>query len=233
MVRWGLAGVAVSILLLIGYLTSFFLAAAESSYLANGRRFSSDDLVKVSIALDRQRVVYKVDDQKRVAVSGEQFDLASSIIAKLSLGPRSLDDLRDWSAGTSIFESIHDRDLREQQARELILQSLINKLPGIVASFVWINHPKDRLALHPSTKPTAFVSLETEEDRQLPFRTVQAITTNLTGAVPGLAAEAITVMDQRGHKYLDSGNPALSAISHSRAREEELSQEILEKLDWI
>jgi hypothetical protein len=40
-------------------------------------------------------------------------------------------------------------------------------------------------------------------------------------------------MDQRGHKYLDAGNPALSAISHSRAREEELSQEILEKLDWI
>jgi hypothetical protein len=102
-----------------------------------------------------------------------------------------------------------------------------------VGSFVWINLPRERWGLRPTAKPTVFVSLETEEDRQLPFRTVQSITTNLTGALPGLSAEAITVVDRRGHKYLDAANPALNALSHSRAREEELSQEILEQLDWI
>ena len=41
------------------------------------------------------------------------------------------------------------------------------------------------------------------------------------------------MVDQKGHHYLDAGNPALGAISRTRAREEELSQKILEQLDWI
>ncbi len=44
---------------------------------------------------------------------------------------------------------------------------------------------------------------------------------------------AITVMDRRGHRYLDPSNPSLGDISRDRAREEELSEKILEKLDWI
>jgi flagellar M-ring protein FliF len=123
--------------------------------------------------------------------------------------------------------------LREYQGREKILESMINDLPGVVGSFVWINRPKARWGLRPPAKSSAFVRLETEGDRQLPFGAVQSITTILTGYEPGLTPEAVTVMDRRGHKYLDAGNPALSALSHNRAREEELSQEILEKLDWI
>jgi flagellar M-ring protein FliF len=232
-VRWSLAAGAVSIVILAGYLATSSLAPGGSSYLASGRRFSPDDLVKVRRALEHQRIDYRTDDQRRVAVSADEFELASAAIAKLELGPRSLDDLRDLSAGSSLFESPQDRELRQQQRQEKILESLINELPGIVGSFVWINRPRERWGLRPSAKPTVFVSLETEEDRQLPFRTIQSITTNLTGSLPGLSAEAITVVDRRGHKYLDAGNPALSALSHSRAREEELSQEILLQLDWI
>jgi hypothetical protein len=233
LVRWSFAAVIVSILIVAGYLGTALLAPAGSSYLASGRRFSPDDLVKVRRALERQQIDYRTDVERRVAVSADEIERASAAIAKLELGPRSLDDLRDLSAGSSVFESLHDRELRQQQRQEKILESLINELPGIVGSLVWINRPSDRWGLRPAAKPTVFVSLETEEDRQLPFRTVQSITTNLTGALPGLAAEAITVVDRRGHKYLDAGNPALSALSHSRAREEELSQEILEQLDWI
>jgi flagellar M-ring protein FliF len=223
----------VLILILAGYLGTASLAPAGSSYLASGRRFSPDDLVKIRRALERQQIDYRTDLERRVAVSADEIERAAAAIAKLELGPRSLDDLRDSSAGSSVFESPHDRELRQQQRQEKILESLINELPGIAGSLVLINRPSERWGLRPAAKPTVFVNLETEEDRQLPFRTVQSITTNLTGAVPGLSAEAITVMDRRGHKYLDAGNPALSALSHSRAREEELSQEILEQLDWI
>lgn len=232
-VRWGVAAVAVLVLILAGYLATASLTPAGSSYLASGRRFSPDDLVKVRRALERQRIDYQTDVERRVAVSADEFELASAAIAKLELGPRSLDDLRDLSAGWSMFESLHEKELRQQQRQEKILESLISELPGIAGSLVLINRPSERWGLRPAAKPTVFVSLETEEDRQLPFRTVQSITTNLTGAVPGLSAEAITVMDRRGHKYLDAGNPALSALSHNRAREEELSQDILDQLDWI
>jgi type III secretory pathway lipoprotein EscJ len=232
-IRWGVGAAAIALCLVLYYLASSTSTTAADSYLRSGQRFSSDDLKKIGRALDRQRIGYRVDDQRRVAVAADQFDAAASAISKLELGPRALDEIRDQSAASSVWESVRDREVREHQRQEKILESMINELDGVVGSFVWINRPKERLGSRDAARPSAFVRLETEGDRQLPFRAIQAITTNLTGAVPGLAAEAITVVDRRGHKYLDAGNPALSALSHSRAREEELSQEILEKLDWI
>ena len=82
-------------------------------------------------------------------------------------------------------------------------------------------------------KPTAFVYVETEGGRALPYRTIQAIPAILAANVRDLAPDSITVMDRRGNRYLDPGNPALGDNSRNRAREEEISEEILEKLDWI
>ncbi|MGO9815170.1 MAG: hypothetical protein ACLP53_30930, partial [Isosphaeraceae bacterium] len=233
-VRWGLAAVIIVILVLLGYLGIGSLTTAESAYLGSGRRYGPDDLIKITRVLERQGFPYHIDDQRRVAVASEQLEQASAAISKLPLGPRPPGEIRDdQSAGSNFWESLHDKELREFQGREKILESMIGDLPGIVGSFVWINRPKPRWGLQPVVKPSAFVRLETEGDRQLPFRTVQALTTILTGYEPGLTPDAVTVVDRRGHKYLDAGNPALSALSHNRAREEELSQDILEQLDWI
>ena len=123
------------------------------------------------------------------------------------------EDPDDQSAGSSLLESLHDKELREQQGREKILESMISDLPGIIRAFVQINRLKPTWGLQPVAKSSVFVRLETEGDRQLPYRTVQTLTTILTGSEPGLAADAVTVVDRRGHKYLDAGNPALSALS--------------------
>ncbi len=236
-VRWGLAAVTIVGLVFLGYLGYLgvgSLTTTESTYLGSGRRYSPDDLIKITRVLERQRFPYHIDDQRRIAVAAEQVELATAAISKLPLGPRPPGEIRDdQSAGSNFWESLHDKELRESQGREKILESMISDLPGIVGSFVWINRPKPRWGLQPVVKPSAFVRLETEGDRQLPFRTVQALTTYLTSNEPGLTADAVTVVDRRGHKYLDAGNPALSAQSHNRAREEELSQDILEQLDWI
>ena len=233
-VRWGLAAFTIVILVLLGYLGFGSLTTAESAYLGSGHRYSPDDLVKIKRVLERQRFPYHIDDLRRVVVASEQLELAEAAISKIPLGPRPPGEIREeQSAGSSFWESLHDKELREYQGREKILESMISDLPGIIGAFVSINRPKPRWGLQPVVKPSAFVRLETEGDRQLPFRTVQALTTYLTGNEPGLTADAVTVVDRRGHKYLDAGNPALSAQSHNRAREEELSQDILEKLNWI
>ena len=232
-IRWALAATTVAVMGLLVFLGSTALTTAESTYLGSGRRYGSEDLAKISRALDRLRVPYQVDDQRRVAVPSDQRDQAETALAKLELGPRLPGEIRDQLPTAQIWESPREKELRENQDQAKILEAMISDLPGIVGSFVWINRPKPRLGLQPVAKPSAFVRLETEGDRQLPFRTVQSITTILTGYEPGLTADAVTVLDRRGHKYLDAGNPTLSILSHNRAREEELSQEILEQLDWI
>ena len=184
-IRWALAAAALTVLGLLTYLGSTALTTAESTYLGSGRRYGSEDLVKISRALDRVRVPYQVDDQRRVAVPSDQRDQAETAIAKLELGPRLPGEIRDQLPTAQIWESPRDKELRENQDQAKILEAMIGDLPGIVGSFVWINRPKPRLGLQPVAKPSAFVRLETEGDRQLPFRTVQSITTILTGYVAG------------------------------------------------
>lgn len=230
--RWGLVALVVGGLSLVGYLASSSILPAERVYLASGRHYSYDDLVKITRALDAERVDYQIDD-RRLTVAASSADAAAAIVAKLEIGPRSLDEIRGDASKGSLWESPRDRDEREQRERARLSETLINQLPGVVGSFVSVNRIKQRGALRPTTKPTAFVSLQTEDGRELPFSVIDSITSILTGNEAGLTSEAITVMDRGGRKYLDAGNPALSALSTNRAREEDVSRQILEKLDWI
>ena len=230
--RWGLVALVVGGLSLVGYLAASLVIPAERVYLASGRRYQYDDLVRITRALDAQRVDYQIDD-RRLAVPARFAETAATIVAKLEIGPRSLDEIRSDGAKASLWESPRDRDEREQRERARVSETLINQLPGVVGSFVSVNRVKQSGLLRPTTKPTAFVSLQTESGRELPFSVIDSITSILTGNETGLTPEAITVMDRNGRKYLDAGNPALSVLSTNRAREEEVSRQIIERLDWI
>lgn len=230
--RWGLVALVVGGLSLLGYLASSLILPAERVYLASGRRFQYDDIVKITRALDAQRIEHQVDD-RRLTVPARSAEAAAAVIAKLDVGPRPLDEIRGDASKGSLWESPRDRDEREQRERARVAETLINQLPGVVGSFVTVNRIKQRGALRPTTRPTAFVSLQTEGGRELPFGVIDSITAILTGNEAGLTPEAITILDRDGRKYLDAGNPALSALSTNRAREEDIGRRILERLDWI
>jgi hypothetical protein len=232
--RWGLGLGVIVALVTFGYWAASSLTAVGVRYVASGRRFSSEDLIKICRALDEHRIDdYRLDD-RRIAVSADDFDQASALLAKLDLGQHSIDEIRTQSNSmTRPWQTSDERRRLDQLAHERILEAIIGQQSGVVWSLVSIHHPRPATGYRMVSKPSAFVYLETERDRQLPSRTVQAITTILRGYEPELDLHAITVMDRRGHRYLDPSNPSLGEISRNRAREEELSEKILEKLDWI
>src|SRR5262245_45971093 len=233
-VRWGLVLAAVLGLAAAGYCTTLSLLPGGSRFLASGRSFSKDDLIKVCRALDAKSIEYHCDAQRRVAVAADQFEQGAAALAKLDLGPHPLDELRtssDWLS--SLVATPDEREQKRLLSRERILEAIINELDGVVSALVSIQYPRARAAWHPRTKPSAFVYLETEANRPLPSRTVQSIPAILMSSEPDLSHETITVMDRRGYRYLDPHNPALGDLSRSRAREEEVREEILERLAWI
>jgi len=234
-VRWGLALATVLGLSAAGYWTATSLSTTGVRYLASQRRFSSDDLIKVCRALDKGRVEYRVDEQRRVEVAADQFDQADALVAKLDLGQHSIDEIRSESSVPSIFdyETPGEREQKKELRREKILEGIIGQLDGVVWPLVSIHRPRSAAWPHPAPKPSAFVYIETEGNRKLSDKTVQSISEILAGYVPDLTLGSIRVMDRRGNKYLDPGDPALGDSSRNRAREEELSEEIVEKLDWI
>ncbi len=233
-VRWGLAVATLLGLVSAGYWGATSLVPVGVRYLASERRFSSEDLNKICRVLDAQRIEYRTDDQHRIAVDADQFDQAAALVAKLDVGPRPIDEARDqlnsWSV---LIEGPREREQREKLAREKIVESMIRKLAGVTWALVSINHPRASVWHRTAAKPTAFVYIETEGDRQLPFRIIESIPKFLVGCEPDLTNGSITVMDRRGHRYLDPGNPSLGDISRKRAYEEELSEQILEQLDYI
>lgn len=200
-----------------------------SHYLVGGRRFYSDDLIKICRTLDEQRIDYRQDDH-RIEVTADQFDQAAQVIAKLDVGRRTIDELRGpggvWSL---LLETTEDRRRREQLARERILESLINQQEGVVWSLVSLYSGPGRR----STTKSAFVYVETDGDQKLPSRTVQLLQTLLAGNAPDLAPRSITLMDRGGRRYLDPSDPTLGELSRNEAREEEIGDRIRERLDWI
>ncbi|QEH35743.1 flagellar MS-ring protein [Aquisphaera giovannonii] len=232
-IRWGLAGAILAVAAVAVVATTPSLGTPGTWYLGMGRHYAADDLSKVARAFDRQRIAYQVDDQRRVAVPWSQREAAEAAAAKLELGPRLPGEIRDEVQAPGLLDSPSDREAREHRRQEQILESLLARVPGVAGAFVRVNQPRPRLGLQPAERPWAFVSLETEGDRPLPFQSVQLITTVVNGFDRGIAPESITVVDRRGHKYLDAANPSLGVLSRNLAEEERLTREIEGELDWI
>jgi flagellar M-ring protein FliF len=232
-VRWGLALAVILTLAAASYWGATSITTFGVRYLASERKFSSDDLLKVCRVLDKQLIPYRIDDQRRVEVAGDRFEEAAELVSKLDLGQHPVDEIRSESGTWSFWESTGEREHRELLLREKMIERLIGEQEGVKWSVVSINRPRGSLMSRPSAKPSAFVYIETEGGRSLPSRTVQTIPVILIGYAPELTPGSITVMDRRGKKYLEPGNPALGDNSRNRVREEEISEEILERLDWI
>src|SRR5262249_54038881 len=132
-----------------------------------------------------------------------------------------------------IFEMPGDREQQERLRREKLIEKFIDGLDGVVWSVVCIQHPRMGFPRTLRSKPSAFVYLESESDRPLPPETIQAIPMILASNEPELGAEAITVMDRKGHPYLDPSNPALRMRTQDLMREQELRDKVADRLNWI
>jgi hypothetical protein len=197
-----------------------------------GRPFSGEDFQKIDRAFREKHIDYRPVDRK-IEVSAEQYAQANEIIAKLDVGPRSWSELRNPSnSWSSVFANSHEKEQQDLLAREKELETYLSNLPGVVWSVVSLRYPKPT-GFQPRAKPSAFVFLEAEGDRLLPATTVSAIEACLIGYEPELTTNAITVIDRRGHPYLEAGKPGQGNLSRTKAREESLKEDILEKLHWV
>jgi type III secretory pathway lipoprotein EscJ len=236
-IRWSLAMTAVGLAIgstMLAFWALSSLSTVGARHLLAGRRLSSDDLIKVCQALDRHRVVYRVDDERRVQVSADQFNQAAELVAKLDLGQHSIDEIRDGqSSWQRLFEPPNERERKKNLAHEKILERLINQLDGVGWSLVSIDRPHSVGWTRSAATPSAFVYVETERNRRLPYQTIQAIPVLVSRYENGLTPASVTVMDTRGTTYFDAGNVTVGNNSRDRAREDELAAEIIEVLGWI
>ena len=154
-------------------------------------------------------------------------------MAKLDLGPRSLNEIRDESIISSFWEPASDREHRKQVLPRKDDDDSSGELDGVVWSLVSINRAANAYLAAAVGKTDGICLHRNRGKTAMPSHTVQAIPAILAGYEDELTPGSITVMDTRGNKYLESGNIAVGVDSHNRAREEELVGKIIENLEWI
>ncbi|MGE3821887.1 MAG: hypothetical protein AB7I30_20940, partial [Isosphaeraceae bacterium] len=132
-------------------------------------------------------------------------------------------------------ESPWVRERREEQARSDQLAEINRRLdPGTIADArVEINRPRTTMGQRRAPSATAFVYLETLDDREVNPLTVQSIVGMVASFAPEVRPDSVSLWDRRGRHYADAHDPALVATARARARAWELGQEIRDNLDWI
>ncbi|MHC5544954.1 flagellar biosynthesis/type III secretory pathway lipoprotein, partial [Singulisphaera rosea] len=227
-----LAGLGVlAAILAFGYMAT---APASGKYLGGGRSYTSGDRDKITRTLDAEGIPYRVVDQC-IDVSADRFEEASAILSKLDLGPHSPTEIRRRTQASGLwksFETASEREQRDLEVREEILESLIAKFNGIESVFVRLNRIRTYQGLRPVSMTSASVDLDTEDNRELNPDVVQAIQNVIVANEPEVKADAVSVI-ARGRFYLKAGNPTVGAISRTRAREDEIRRQVSDELSWI
>ena len=243
--RWLLArgaGTRVGLLVLglaalgsVGYLASTSVPTEPAwTFILERRKLSSDDLDKISEALDAAGIPH-VADSSRVGVQPAKRLEALAAVKKAKVVPLSLDDLAGEPDPVNLLiEGSGDRERREKHRLEQILKAQIERLdPAITSVLVQIHRVKRRPGLTSPSDVSASDYLQTDGPRKLGHRVVVGIQRLLTKDVPELKPEAINVVDQTGHAYLAAGDPSLKAEMQAHAREEDWQDKIAEDLRHI
>lgn len=232
-VRWSLAGALLAAALAVTYLS----LPVAPTYKALSSRFAPSDVARITDELVAKHIGYKiVDGDDRIFVDAAHFGEVQEILKALNLEDVSLSEIREKIAAKStIFDNIGDKEHNEVLQSELELEKMIRDLDEIESAWVRINRSRRRIGETPAVAPNALVKIDTVRNRPISFKTVQSIIGFVTSRVPEIKHDAVAVYDRKGRSYLDATNPAGGQVSRIRirAKEEELAEKILEKLDHI
>lgn len=227
-VRWLAAAVVLGVLASVAYQAA---SPAAGKYLGEGRQYPNDEIAAITRGLEAQQIEYRVED-RRIGVATDRYDDAMSVAAKLDLGPRTIGEIRKKNEDSPFWISLTEKERLEFRRQEEMLEAMIRSLDDIVSATVTIYRTRTRVG-RPAVTASAFVWLETRDDRKIGPNTVQSIKGIITGMEPELKQDAVSLWDRKGRKYLDPGDPGLDELSRTRAHEEEITQNILEDLSWI
>lgn len=187
---------------------------------------NDNERAQVVAALDKANITYAIDNQTGAITVGED-DLykarmvaaSDGALATPETGEQMIDKLPMGASRTVEGE-------RLQAARERELELTIMQIDGVEAVRVHLAEPEKSVFVRDNSPPTASVMLKLAKGRQLADGQVTAIINLVAGSVPGLAVDAVKVIDQQGH-LLSSGKPGDSDRIELQARlEDKLRQQV-------
>ncbi len=184
------------------FLTWSMIAPAPQRILYS--ELDDNERAGVVASLDKAGIAYAIDNQTGTLTVG-QDDLykARMLVAadgKLA-GPDPTSALDNLPLGAS--RTMEGEHLRAAREHELMLT--IQEIDGVESARVHLAEANKSVFVRDDAPPTASVMVRMAKGRQLADSQVSAVVNLVAGSVPGMSADAVRVVDQRGHLLSEGG----------------------------
>jgi hypothetical protein len=208
--------------------------SSDATYwIDQGRRFAPEEVARVVDALTLKGLDPVVHEPGRISVPLSQRVAAVKVMQSMGLRVRSPKDLRDDPLRPGLLDGPAVGRRLEMLNRARIVESAVEKLPGLLSATVTLREEDARGYGRPR-RLTAGVFLGVEADERVPAETIRRILTILRTFEPTLEPERdITIIDQRGLAYYVAGDTRLAARAMADARAQEWESDLLSRLEWI
>jgi len=153
--------------------------------------------------LDKAKIPYSIDSGTgTLTVDEANLYKARMVVAQngaLSMPDTANDSLDKLPMGAS--RALEGERLRASREHELMLS--IKEIDGVQSVRVHLAEGEKSVFVRDQIAPSASVMLRLADGRQLSDKQVQAVVNLVAGSVPGLSADAVRVVDQRGRLLTD------------------------------
>lgn len=192
---------------LLGFFAYLLFRVAEPDYALLYAGIELEDGAEITGRLDAQNIPYRLrDDGATILVPA-----ADALRLRMSLAEEGLP--RGGSVGYEIFDELSAfgttnflADVNLRRALEGELARTISSLNDVRAARVHLVMPKRELFRRERIEPSASVTLRIARGGRPAARQVLAIQHLVAAAVPGLAPERITLVDDRGNLLARGGD---------------------------
>ncbi len=184
------------------FLTWSMIAPAPQRILYS--ELDDNERAGVVASLDKAGIAYSIDNQTGTLTVG-QDDLykARMLVAsdgKLA-GPDPTTALDNLPLGAS--RTMEGEHLRAAREHELMLT--IQEIDGVESARVHLAEASKSVFVRDDAPPTASVMVRMAKGRQLADSQVSAVVNLVAASVPGMSADAVRVVDQRGRLLSEGG----------------------------
>jgi flagellar M-ring protein FliF len=165
---------------------------------------------------EQEGIYYRMDDRGNIMVMKNEYTDIDMRMTVAGIAPEEgkNQDFLNQEQSFGVSQRLEKAKLARQQ--EIYLSETIQSFTGIKAAKVHLAIPKQNIFVKDRRRPSASVFLNLSNRRTLGDEQVRSIVDLVSGSVPELEANRVTVTDQFGRLY-NSGN---SNDADSRSRKE-------------
>ncbi len=198
------------------------------------RGLGDADKAAMADALSSAGIPYRIDrDSGALSVADGQYYQAKMLLAQQGL-PKAQPSGSDMLGTLPLGASRAVEDERLRGSREQDLARTIEAIDAVASARVHLATEQPSVFLRDQKSAAASVMLKLQPGRTLTDAQVAAIASLVASSVPGLAADAVSIVDQSGRLLSrGAGDPASAAADRQVALQAQIETRYAEALDRL